>query len=161
MKLTDLQSDTNPIAKHYSKFRVSERLLLTGHSHQAWPDVAFNGIKACYEDAAEMIDNKWGRAFEKAEAVRQGYANLLDDEYGYIALGANTHELVLRFLSALPLRSKPKLITSNGEFHSIRRQLDRLSEEGIEVVKVDSEPIDDVAGKILAKLDDKTLEHLR
>ncbi|MCB0804763.1 MAG: aminotransferase class V-fold PLP-dependent enzyme [Bacteroidales bacterium] len=156
MKLTDLQSDTNPIAKHYSKFRVSERLLLTGHSHQAWPDVAFNGIKACYEDAAEMIDNKWGRAFEKAEAVRQGYANLLDDEYGYIALGANTHELVLRFLSALPLRSKPKLITSNGEFHSIRRQLDRLSEEGIEVVKVDSEPIDDVAGKILAKLDDKT-----
>ncbi|SVC21003.1 uncharacterized protein METZ01_LOCUS273857, partial [marine metagenome] len=27
--------DTSALAEHYSHFRVSERLLLTGHSHQA------------------------------------------------------------------------------------------------------------------------------
>src|SRR5216684_8708458 len=29
------------LARHYTRFRVYERLLLTGHSHQAWPDCGF------------------------------------------------------------------------------------------------------------------------
>ena len=37
---------------HYSRFRVAERLLLTGHSHQAWPDVGFEGVVEAWEDAA-------------------------------------------------------------------------------------------------------------
>src|SRR5207253_9462748 len=39
----DLAKSPNPIARHYSRFRVAERMLLTGHSHQAWPDVGFEG----------------------------------------------------------------------------------------------------------------------
>ena len=34
------------LAVHYSRFRVAERLLLTGHSHQAWPDGGFEGVGA-------------------------------------------------------------------------------------------------------------------
>ncbi len=124
------------LARHYSHFRVSERVLLTGHSHQAWPDVAFEAQQQAWLDAAEMVDDKWGRAFEVAEEVRAGYRRLLDDPDGHIALGQNTHELLVRFLSALPLRDRPRLVTTDGEFHTIRRQLDRLEEEGIEVVKV-------------------------
>ena len=45
----------------------------------------------------------------------------------------NTHELVVRLLSALPLRTRPRLVTTDGEFHTIRRQLDRLAEEGLAV----------------------------
>jgi hypothetical protein len=26
---------------YYSRFKVSNRLLFSGHSHQAWPDIAF------------------------------------------------------------------------------------------------------------------------
>jgi kynureninase len=37
----DLRRSPNPLAADYSRFRVGERLLLTGHSHQAWPDVGF------------------------------------------------------------------------------------------------------------------------
>ena len=48
----------NPLAPHYSRFRVAERLLLTGHSHQAWPDVAL-GAQAAFEDAALDVDAKW------------------------------------------------------------------------------------------------------
>ncbi len=124
------------LARHYTRFRVSERVLLTGHSHQAWPDVAFEAQKQAWLDAAETVDDKWGRAFEVADQVRAGYRRLLDDPDGHIALGQNTHELLIRFLSALPLRERPRLVTTDGEFHTIRRQLDRLEWEGIEVVRV-------------------------
>jgi len=124
------------LARHYARFRVADRVLLTGHSHQAWPDVAFSAQKQAWLDAAEMVDDKWGRAFEVADEVRAGYRRLLDDPDGHIALGQNTHELLIRFLSALPLRERPRLVTTDGEFHTIRRQLDRLEAEGIEIVRV-------------------------
>lgn len=132
------QADFGParLARHYKRFRVAERVLLTGHSHQAWPDAAFAAQQQAWLDAAEMVDEKWGRAFEVADEVRAGYRRLLGDPDGDIALGQNTHELVIRFLSALPLRERPRLVTTDGEFHTIRRQLDRLGEEGIEVVRV-------------------------
>ena len=78
------------------------------------------------------MDDKWEHAFAQAERVREGFARLLGDAGGGIALGANTHELVVRLLSALPLRTRPRLVTTDGEFHSIRRQLDRLEEEGLD-----------------------------
>ena len=34
-------------------------VLLTGHSHQAWPDVAFDAQKQAWLDAAEQVDDKW------------------------------------------------------------------------------------------------------
>jgi kynureninase len=38
--------------------------------------------------------------------VREGFARLLGDKAEHIALGQNTHELVVRWLSALPLRER-------------------------------------------------------
>ena len=60
------------LAAHYRSFRVSERILLTGHSHQAWPDVALSGMERAWKDAAALVDEKWDRAFEVADRVR-GY----------------------------------------------------------------------------------------
>src|SRR5207248_2617068 len=92
-----------PLADYYSRFRVAERLLLTGHSHQAWPDVSFDAQERAWLDAAEMVDDKWERAREQAARVQTGFRRLLADPDGDIALGQNTHELVTRLLSALPL----------------------------------------------------------
>jgi kynureninase len=75
---------------------------------------------------------------------------------GDLALDANTHALVVRFLSALPLRERPRIVTTDGEFHSIRRQLDRLAEEGVEVVKVAADPVDTLAERAAAAVDDRT-----
>src|SRR5688572_14284554 len=127
------------LARHYSKFRVGERLLLTGHSHQAWPDVGFEAQQRAWLDAAEYVDLKWDSAAEQARQVRAGFASLLGVGPAQIALGQNTHELVTRWLSALALRVRPRLITTDGEFHTIRRQMDRLAEE-LEVVKVAAAP---------------------
>src|SRR5258707_1159026 len=144
------------LAKHYTRFRVTERTLLTGHSHQAWPDVAFEAQQQAWLDTAEYVDDVWEKAFEQANEVRRGFARLLDDSPDRIALAPNTHELVVRFLSALPLKQRPKLITTDGEFHTIRRQLDRLSEEGIEVVKVVSGPAATLAERLAQGVDDRT-----
>ena len=130
--------DARRLARHYSRFRVGERILLTGHSHQAWPDVAFEAQMQAWHDAAQLVDGKWDLALAVAEEVREGYRDLLDDPDGHIALGQNTHELVTRFLSALPLRDRPRVVTTDGEFHTVRRQLARLQEEGLEVVQVGS-----------------------
>ena len=44
---------------YYSDFKVNERILLSGHSHQAWPNVAKQGMIECYNDAAKHVDDKW------------------------------------------------------------------------------------------------------
>jgi kynureninase len=152
----ELCGTPNPLAAYYSRFRVDERLRLTGHSHQAWPDRGYEGQKQAWLDAAELADEKWDRAFERADRVRHGYARLLGDESERIALAQNTHELVLRFLSALPFRERPRLVTTDGEFHTIRRQLDRLAEEGLEVVKVPAHPAATVGDRLVPEIDDRT-----
>jgi kynureninase len=144
------------LAKHYSRFRVTERILLTGHSHQAWPDVAFEAQQQAWLDTAEHVDDVWDLAFQKANEVRRGFARLLDDTPERIALAENTHALVVRFLSALPLRKRPQLVTTDGEFHTIRRQLDRLAEEGIAVIKVPAEPAATLAERLAISVDDRT-----
>ena len=80
--------------------------------------------------------------------VQAGFRRLLNDRDGDIALGQNTHELVTRLLSALPLRARPRLVTSDGEFHTIRRQLDRLREEGLDIVKVAARPAETLADRL-------------
>ena len=135
-----LYQSPNALVPFYKRFRVGERLLLTGHSHQAWPDCGFRGQQQAWLDAAEYLDRKWERAFAKAELVRKGFARLLDDTDGEIALGASVHELAIRFLSALPFHTRPRIVTTDGEFHSLRRQLDRLEEEGIEVAECNPSP---------------------
>jgi len=147
---------TLAIAPHYSRFRVSERLLLTGHSHQAWPDVGFEAQQRAWLDAAEYVDEKWERASEQAARVQAGFRRLLNDPDGDIALGQNTHELVTRLLSALRIVARPRIVTTDGEFHTIRRQLDRLREEGLAVVKVQRWPAATLAERIASAIDDGT-----
>jgi kynureninase len=156
MDPASLYASPNALAPHYSRFAVSERLLLTGHSHQAWPDAGFDGQQAAWQDAARFVDDKWDHAFAQAERVRQGFAGLLGDAGGGIALGANTHELLVRLISALPLRSRPRLVTTDGEFHSIRRQLDRLEEEGLAIVRVPEAPLESLAARLSSAVDDRT-----
>jgi kynureninase len=151
-----LYASPNALAPDYSRFGVSERLLLTGHSHQAWPDAGFEGQMRAWLDAALYVDDKWEQAFVQAERVRGGFTRLLGSAEGCLALGVNTHELVVRLLSALPLKTRPRLVTTDGEFHSIRRQLDRLAEEGLTIVRVPQSPIDSLAGRLSAAVDDRT-----
>lgn len=155
--LEALRRSPNALAAHYTRFGVAERVLLTGHSHQAWPDVAREAQLEAWDDAARDVDEKWARAFAKAARVREGFAARLGARADGVTLGQNTHELVTRFLSALPLERRPKLVTTDGEFHTLRRQLDRLAETGrVEVAKLAARPVATLAERLAAAVDERT-----
>jgi selenocysteine lyase/cysteine desulfurase len=151
-----LRSTPNALARYYSRFDVASRLLLTGHSHQAWPDVAEDGILRCFADAAEAVDDKWERAEAMADRVRAGYRALLEDPDGQIALGPNTHDLVIKLLSVIDLEARPRVVTTDSEFHSLRRQLARFAEDGLDVVRVPADPVATLAERVAAELDGRT-----
>lgn len=154
-----LQNNNNPLQHHYSDFDVSNRILLSGHSHQAWPNVAAIGQLQAYKDAAKYVDDKWEAAFAKADEVRKFYADLIKEPSAEIALSGSTHDLLVRFLSCLPFRkhSRPKIVTTQGEFHAMRRQLDRLEEEGVDIVRLDLEPFDTLDQRLCEALDQDTV----
>lgn len=154
--LAGLRGSPNALARHYSRFGVADRLLLTGHSHQAWPDVAREGQLEAFDDAARAVDAKWSLAEAKAEEVSAGFRRLLADPGGQIALAGSTHDLVIRFLSALDFRSRPRLVTTDGEFHTLRRQLARLAEEGLEIIRVPAAPVETLSERLAAVVDERT-----
>jgi kynureninase len=65
--------------------------------------------------------------------------------------------LVIRLLSALPLHERRRIVTTDAEFHSVRRQLDRLAEDGLlDVVRVQARPVDTLVERLEKAIDDRT-----
>ena len=157
-KETLAQTSPSDLREAYSHFlstaqNEAQRFLLTGHSHQAWPDVAREGVLEAFQDAALHVDDKWGAVFHRAELVRTDIAHSIDAEIGEVALASNTHELFTRFLSALPLKSKPVVIATTGEFHSVYRQLGAAAQAGVIDLKwVNAEPAYDLSARLSREL---------
>jgi selenocysteine lyase/cysteine desulfurase len=119
----------------------SERLHFAAHSHHLWPDVSFEAHQQAWLDAARFADDKWDTVFgEIVPAARRHIANELSlPSPDSIVFAPNTHEFVLRLVSCLGPR--PRVVTTDSEFHSFERQMRRLEEAGeIDVVRVASEP---------------------
>ncbi len=153
MRPDELYRTPNLLAPHYSAFRVSERLLLTGHSHQAWPDVAEEAQRRVFRDAAAFVDDKWERAVDQVVAkVAGGVAERLGfgaaDAPSFV-FGQNTHELVFRLLSCWPFDGRTRVVTTTGEFHSLDRQLRRLQEAGVDVAWADAADRGALLGRLL------------
>jgi selenocysteine lyase/cysteine desulfurase len=133
------------LSSHFSRFRaVSGRIHLAAHSHHYWPDVTREAQLEAWDDACRHADRKWGVIFgEVIPAVQRGVAGLLklpDPET--IAFAPNTHDFVTRLLSCLPTHRPPRILTTDGEFHSFARQVGRLEEDGLVTVeRVAHEPL--------------------
>jgi selenocysteine lyase/cysteine desulfurase len=108
------------------------RLHFAAHSHHLWPDASFKGHMKAWEDAARLADRKWEHVFGQAVPAAQRHiaSELNLPGISSIAFGENTHELVKRIFSA-KVKDRPlDVLTSDGEFHSFRRQLARWEEQG-------------------------------
>lgn len=154
--MSEIDQLANKLIPHYSHFRVSERLLFTGHSHQAWPDVALEGQSEYFHVCAEMVDSKWEAAFEKTEILRGYLRNYYDDPDGFYCREESTHFLMVSLLSSFDLKNKPKIITTDGEFHSLFRQLARLEEEGLEIIRIPVNPDPTFGERIIEEIDVNT-----
>lgn len=153
--MNDIDKLANRLQPHYKHFDVNNRLLFTGHSHQAWPDVALEGLQESFTTAAAEVDKKWDKAFGKAEILRNYLRDFYDDPDGLYCLGENTHLLLVSWLSSFDLRNKPKVITTDTEFHSMFRQLHRLEEEGLEMVPVEAHS-EQIVNQIKQEIDGHT-----
>ncbi|MEZ4465995.1 MAG: hypothetical protein R3F43_16430 [bacterium] len=64
--------------------------------------MAAAAMAQAFHDAADHVDDKWSQVMDQADRVRQAVAARIGGRPEDVALAASTHELVARFLSALP-----------------------------------------------------------
>lgn len=136
--------------------RMPRRILLTGHSHQAWPDVAEAAMLSAFRDAALHVDDKWEAVFRIRDAVTAAIIGRIGGQRAEYTFAGSTHELLVRFLSSLDLSRRRHIVTTSGEFHSAHRQLRRLAEEGIDITWVAPEPLASLPERLIAALRDDT-----
>jgi selenocysteine lyase/cysteine desulfurase len=116
-----------------------ERLHFAAHSHHLWPDASYLGQLAAWDDAARLADRKWERVMGEIWPAAQHHvaAELGLPDPSTIVFAPNTHDLLLRIASALPRRHAGplRILASDGEFHSFRRQSERWEEAGTATVE--------------------------
>jgi selenocysteine lyase/cysteine desulfurase len=132
-----------------------ERLHFAAHSHHLWPDASFEGQVACWEDAAAQADHKWDKVMDEVwpEAQAHVAAELGSGDPSAIVFASNTHDFLIRLVAGCPRNdgSPLRVLTSDGEFHSARRQLARWSETGeIALTRIAAEPFEDFSDRFLA-----------
>jgi selenocysteine lyase/cysteine desulfurase len=140
---------------HFSRFLEADpaRLHFAAHSHHLWPDVTFEAQQRCWLDAARLADGKWEALFAGLyPATQRQVAEVLKlSDPTTIAFGPNTHGFLLRLLSCLPQDRPARVLTTDGEFHSFTRQIERLAEAGLVAVeRVACEPFVSFAERFTA-----------
>jgi selenocysteine lyase/cysteine desulfurase len=138
----------------FSRFRNAdpERLHFAAHSHHLWPDATRDAQLAAWEDAARLVDDKWDNVLGTVwRSVSAGIARHLGlPDPTTLVPAPNTHEFVNRLLSCCPTERPARILTTDGEFHSFRRQAERLAEDGlIKLRAVAAEPFARLADRLV------------
>jgi selenocysteine lyase/cysteine desulfurase len=133
-----------------------DRLHFAAHSHHLWPDASFEGQAEAWNDAARLADRKWDKVMDEVWAEAQGHVarELGSGDPSAIVFSSNTHDFLIRLVTAAPRRAagRLKVLTTDGEFHSARRQFARWAEEGwIELERVAAEPFDSLPERFLER----------
>ena len=135
-----------------------ERQHFCAHSHHLWPDASYDGHVAAWDDAAVLADKKWDRIFGEVlpEAQRHIARELSLPDANTVAFSPNTHELLVRLFSARAQDRPLDVLTTDGEFHSFRRQSARYEEDGrIRRRVVTCEPFATFTERFLAAMKEK------
>lgn len=128
------------------------RLHVAAHSHHLWPDASYAGHLEAWDDAAHLADGKWVKVMDEVWPAAQAEvaAELGTSRPDAVVFAPNTHELLVRLFAALAARLPVTVLTTDGEFHSARRQLARWEEEGTaRVERVPVEPFDTFSERFL------------
>ncbi len=131
------------------------RLHFAAHSHHLWPDASFAAQIEAWDDAARLADRKWDKVMGEVwpEAQRHVARELGTGAADEIVFSSNTHDFLIRLAAACP-RGDPRqlrLLISDGEFHSARRQFARWAEDGwLLVDSIAAEPFDSFSERFLS-----------
>ena len=132
------------------------RLHFAAHSHHLWPDATRAAQLAAWDDAARLADLKWDRVIGEVLPEAQRH---VADELGLpspetIVFASNTHDHLIKLVSAM---GKPhvRVLSTDSEFHSFRRQTERWAESGrISLELIPQHPLDTFTERFLARAAD-------
>ncbi len=133
---------------------------MASHSHHLWPDASFDGQVECWEDAARFADNKWDRIMDEVWPEAQGHvaSELGTGRPDAIVFAPNTHQLLVSLFAAASSNWPIRILTSDGEFHSARRQFARWEEASAATVeRVAPEPFESFSDRFAERA--KSGEH--
>jgi selenocysteine lyase/cysteine desulfurase len=133
---------------------IPGRLHFAAHSHHLWPDASFDGQVEAWNDAATFADLKWDKVMGEVwpEAQRRVSSEIGSGMPDAIVFSSNTHDFLVRLVTAAPRKGgQLRVLTTDGEFHSARRQFARWVEAGwISVEHVATEPFETFSERFLA-----------
>jgi len=128
-------------------------LLLTGHSPPGWPRCGFESQAEAWLDAARHVDEKVGarvaRAERGASRIQAPVGMTADGDY---ALGRAPMSCSCGSSQDCPCGHAHASSRPTANFIRVRRQLDRLAEEPIELVRVAHAPAATVAERLAARV---------
>lgn len=130
-----------------------DRLHFAAHSHHLWPDASFEGQVEAWNDAARLADRKWDKVMDEVWREAQSHVarELGTGQPDAIVFAPNTHQLLVSLFAAVSSSWPIRVLTTDGEFHSARRQLARWEEAGAATVdRVPVEPFDTYPDRFLA-----------
>ncbi len=130
-----------------------ERLHFAAHSHHLWPDASFDGQVQAWAEANRFADRKWDLVFGDVVPEAQGHVarELNLPSSNSLIFAPNTHEILLRLVSAIDTAGPVRILATDGEFHSFRRQSERWEEAGQAVVtRVPLAPFETFANRFVA-----------
>lgn len=146
--------------KYYQKFLKVNRGIqhYAAHSHHFWPDVSFDATIQYWQDSAKYTDDKWNYFFSEKVPVAQKLIadNLNISRPEQIVFAPNTHEFVYRILSCLDPKKKNSILTTDSEFYSFDRQINRISEDAdFQVDKISTEDFSTFEDRFISKISEK------
>lgn len=134
----------NPEVQHYA-----------AHSHHYWPDVTREATLQYWQDSAKYVDDKWGYIFSnKIPATQKLIAEILNLSHPeQIVFAPNTHEFVTRLLSCFEASKPLKVLTTDSEFYSFDRQINRFSEfPNVQVDKIETQDFETFEERFIEKI---------
>lgn len=149
--------------KYYKRFLEANAGIqhYASHGHHYWPDVTREAMLEYWDDSARLVDDKWDHIFtNKIPQTQELIANILKlSEPSQIVFAPNTHEFIYRLLSCFDPRKKIKVLSTDSEFYSFDRQVNRLSEVSIiEIEKVQVNPFDNFEERFIEKIKNNTYD---
>jgi selenocysteine lyase/cysteine desulfurase len=117
-------------------------------------------VRAAYEDYLDGWDERgaeWAHWVERAEAARAAFARLLHAQPAELAVTTSVTQGVSGIVSALDLRTRPRIVISEYEFPTIGQIAHAQELRGAEVVHVRPEPDGSIPAERFAEaIDERT-----
>lgn len=143
--------------KYYQRFLEANIGIqhYASHSHHYWPDITREATLNYWDDSAKFVDDKWEHIFStKLPETQKLIASILKlSAPEQIVFAPNTHEFICRLLSCFDPKKTIKILSTDSEFYSFDRQVNRLAEESlVEIEKIETNPFDNFEERFINKI---------